>query len=140
LEAAHTELLLEHGVRLASASAYLDLTEHVVRYRVDGIHRAKDGAIVTPNRLIAKVSRTEVARKFLAPPPERLLQALVERGAITADQARLAEQIPMAEDVTAEADSGGHTDNRPLVVILPAIQAVRDELHAKHRYAARPRV
>ncbi|WP_373048793.1 PfaD family polyunsaturated fatty acid/polyketide biosynthesis protein [Vulgatibacter sp.] len=140
LEAAHTELFLRHGVRLASASAYLDLTAHVVRYRVHGIHRAADGTVVTPNRLVAKVSRTEVARKFLAPPPAHLLRELVARGQITEEQARLAESIPMAEDVTAEADSGGHTDNRPLVVILPAIQAVRDELQEKHRYAVRPRV
>ena len=140
LEAAHTQLLIDRGVRLASASAYLDLTEHVVRYRVHGIHRAADGSVVAPNRLVAKVSRAEVARKFLSPPPEKLLRVLVAKGQITEEQARLAATIPMAEDITAEADSGGHTDNRPLVVILPAIQAVRDELQEKHRYAVRPRI
>ena len=34
-------------------------------------------------------------------------------GDLTAEQARLAARIPMAQDLTAEADSGGHTDNRP---------------------------
>src|SRR5262249_48364065 len=48
--------------------------------------------------------------------------------------------IPMAEDITAEADSGGHTDNRPLIVLLPELQAVRDELQARHRYAVAPRI
>ena len=34
----------------------------------------------------------------------------------------------MADDITAEADSGGHTDNRPFVALLPTILALRDEI------------
>ena len=34
----------------------------------------------------------------------------------------------MADDVTCEADSGGHTDRRPLLVLLPVIRQLRDEL------------
>lgn len=37
----------------------------------------------------------------------------------------------MADDITVEADSGGHTDNRSLVCLLPSIQALRDEMQAK---------
>jgi len=140
LEAAHADLFLRHGIRLVCASAYLDLTLPLVRYRVAGIRRGPGGEAIAPNRVIAKVSRAEVARKFLSPPPERFLKELVDAGEITAEQAELARTIPVAEDVTAEADSGGHTDNRPLVVVLPAIQALRDELHDEHRYAVRPRV
>jgi len=140
LETAHAELFLRHGIRLVCASAYLDLTLPLVRYRVAGIHRGPSGEAVAPNRVIGKVSRAEVARKFLSPPPERFLRELVQAGEITEEQAALARTIPMAEDVTAEADSGGHTDNRPLVVVLPAIQALRDELHDEFRYAVRPRV
>src|SRR5439155_1523592 len=40
--------------------------------------------------------------------------------------------LPVAEDFSVEADSGGHTDNRPLTVLLPAILLLRDELAAKH--------
>ena len=46
----------------------------------------------------------------------------------------------MADDVTAEADSGGHTDNRPLVLLLPAIAALRDEVTREHAYDRRVRV
>ena len=46
----------------------------------------------------------------------------------------------MADDVTAEADSGGHTDNRPLVLLLPALQALRDEICAQRSYPVRPRI
>ena len=80
LEAAIVDLYLRRGVRLVEASAFLDLTLPVVRYRVTGIHRDAAGEIVAPNRIIAKVSRVEVASKFLAPPPERILRELVAAG------------------------------------------------------------
>ncbi|HRF98437.1 MAG TPA: hypothetical protein PLZ51_24690, partial [Aggregatilineales bacterium] len=46
----------------------------------------------------------------------------------------------MADDVTCEADSGGHTDNRPLVSLLPSILALRDEVQAQYNYAVPLRV
>lgn len=140
LEAAVADLYLRRGVRLVSASAYLDLTLPLVRYRVSGIRRERDGAVVAPNRVMAKVSRVEVARKFLSPPPAKFLEALVQRGDITAEQARWAECIPMADDLTAEADSGGHTDNRPLVALLPTMIALRDELQARFCFARPVRI
>jgi len=97
----------------------------VVRYRVAGIHRVADGTIVTPNHVFAKVSRVEVAEKFLAPPPDAMLVALVEQGHITAAQAELARQVPVAAELTVEADSGGHTDNRPALTLLPAKVSAR---------------
>lgn len=134
LEAAVVARYLKRGVRLVEASAYLDLTLPVVRYRVHGIHRDESGRVVAPNRVIAKVSRVEVASKFMAPPPARFLKELVAAGELTTAQAELAAQIPMAGDVTAEADSGGHTDNQPAVVLLPTLIALRDRLQAEHGY------
>ncbi len=125
-EAATVDLYLKRGVQLVEASAYLDLTLPVIRYRLHGIHRAGDGRIITPNRIIAKVSRVEVASKFFAPAPERFVRALVENGELTPEQAELATQVPMAQDLTAEADSGGHTDNRPAITLLPTMLALRD--------------
>jgi PfaD family protein len=127
-------------VRLVEASAYLDLTLPVVRYRVQGIHRDSSGRVVAPNRIIAKASRVEVSQKWLSPPPAKLLSQLVELGEITAEQAAMAGEIPMAGDLTAEADSGGHTDNRPLVALLPTMLALRDRLQAENEYETPPRV
>jgi PfaD family protein len=90
--------------------------------------------------VIAKVSRVEVASKFLAPPPARFLRELVASGEITAEQAEWAAHLPMADDLTAEADSGGHTDNQPAIVLLPTMIALRDRLQAQHRYDQPPRV
>jgi trans-AT polyketide synthase/acyltransferase/oxidoreductase domain-containing protein len=140
LESAVVDLYLRRGVRLVEASAFLDLSLPVIRYRVAGIHRGPDGRVVTANRIIAKVSRVEVATKFLSPPPEAMLQELVRRGEISAQQAQLASRIPVAEDLTAEADSGGHTDNQPAIVLYPTMLALRDRIQAQYEYERPPRV
>jgi PfaD family protein len=46
----------------------------------------------------------------------------------------------MADDITAEADSGGHTDNRPAITLLPTILALRDRLQLQFQYPVPPRV
>ncbi|PLX91607.1 MAG: 2-nitropropane dioxygenase [Desulfuromonas sp.] len=140
LENALVDLYIKRQVQLIEASAFLAMSLSVVRYRVHGIHRNDQGEIVTPNRIIAKISREEVARQFLSPPPQKMLDQLVNEGHISADQAVLAQQIPMAEDITAEADSGGHTDNRPALSLFPTICALRDELQARYAYPVRPRI
>jgi PfaD family protein len=140
LEMDTVKLYLQRGIQKISASAYLDLTLPLVYYRVKDIHRNPDGAIVCPNKVFAKVSRIEVARKFLMPPPEKFLTQLVERRMISRAEAVLARQIPLAEDITAEADSGGHTDNRPALTLLPTMMALRDEIAKKQNYIQTPRI
>ena len=140
LEAGVVDLYLRRGIRLVEASAYLRLTLPVVRYRVSGIKRDAAGRIVTPNRIVAKVSRVEVATQFFSPPPKEFLDELVRKGEITSAQALLAASIPMAQDLTAEADSGGHTDNRPLVTLLPTLLALRDRLQGQFGYEQQLRV
>jgi len=140
LEDGLVDLYLDRGVRLVEASAFLDVTPALVRYRVTGLRAGPDGTVVAPNRVIAKVSRVEVATKFLSPPPPRILDALLASGSITADEGRLAARIPLAQDLTAEADSGGHTDNRPAVALVPTMLALRDRLQAEFRYPDRLRV
>jgi len=133
LEMDTAALYLQRGIRLISASAYLGLTLPLVYYRFKGIHRSEDGRIVCPNRVIAKVSRVEVAEKFFAPAPQKLLSELVQHDLLSESEALLAEQVPVAQDITAEADSGGHTDNRPALSLFPTILALRDD--AMRRYA-----
>ena len=136
LERGAVEVYLEHGVSVIEASAYLDLTPHVVRYRVAGLKALPDGAVHATNRVIAKVSRREVATKFMSSAPAKSLAELAAAGLITEQQARMAETVPMCDDLTVEADSGGHTDNRPLVCLLPSMLELRDELRAPVRIGA----
>ena len=115
MEQRTTGMYLQYGVRTIEASAYLNLTSALVWYRAAGLSLAPDGKVVVGNRVIAKVSRKEVAKRFLEPASADLLAQLVSEG-------------------TMEADSGGHTDNRPLVGIIPAVIAQRDEIQAKMNY------
>ena len=134
LEQEGVNLYLAKGVHCIEASAYLDLTPALVQYRVAGLYRDEEGRIQSKNRIIAKVSRKEVATRFMEPPSEKFLESLLAQGKITTEQAEMSRQLPLAEDVTVEADSGGHTDNRPLVTLLPSILALRDEIQSAQAY------
>lgn len=140
LERALAELYIKKGVCIIEASAFLDITLPLVRYRVHGIRRGADGGIIAPNRIIAKVSREELAAKFFSPPPDALLGELVFQGAITPEQAELAARIPLAQEVTAEADSGGHTDNRPAIALFPTMSSQAVRLKLKYGYDCALRV
>ena len=140
LESGAVERFLKLGVNTVEASAFLALTEHIVHYRVAGLSQNADGSININNKVIAKISRTEVAEKFMSPAPQKFLDKLLAAGKITALQAELALKVPMADDITAEADSGGHTDNRPFLTLLPTIIKQRDQIQAKYNYMVSLRV
>jgi PfaD family protein len=140
MEQGMMDVFLKHGIRTIEASAYLTVTSSLVRYRAAGLFRLPDGSIHIENRVIAKVSRKEIASKFLQPPSEEVLKQLVADGKISQEQAEMARFVPMADDITVEADSGGHTDNRPLVGILPSIIRLRDAMQAKYNFAQPVRI
>lgn len=128
------ELYLKYGITTVEASAFLDITANLVHYRVAGLKQNSKGEIEIRNKVIAKLSRKEVAAKFMGPAPLDILRQLVSENRITESQAKMAQNIPIADDITVEADSGGHTDNRPLVCLVPTIVALRDELQGKYGY------
>lgn len=140
LERMAAEIYIQNGVKTVEASAFMDLTPYVVQYRVAGLSLNPESEVEIGNRVIAKVSRREVAIKFMEPAPDKILDRLVAENKITEVQARLAKKVPMADDVTVEADSGGHTDNRPLVSLLPSMIALRNDIHEKYKYQQPVRV
>ena len=127
-------LLIDEDISIVEASAFMALTLPLVYYRVKGIHRNERGDIIAPNRVVAKASRVEVAEKFFSPPPESMLRQLYEDGYITANEANLGQEIPVAQFLTAEADSGGHTDNRPAITMFPIMKALKDRLQNLYDY------
>lgn len=131
------KLLVEEDIQIVEASAFMKLTLPLVYYRVKGIHRDDNGQIVAPNKIIAKASRVEIAEKFFSPPPEAMLRSLYEDGYISAAEANLAQEIPVAQYLTAEADSGGHTDNRPALTMFPIMKALKDRLQNLYDYEAK---
>src|ERR1019366_3060701 len=134
------DLYLRHGVRRVSASAFMRLTPAVVRYACTGLSLTPEGAIRRENHLFAKLSRPETARLFMSPAPADILSALVHRGHLSEREASLAAHVALAGDITVEADSGGHTDNRPLTALLPALFELRAEIQATHRYSCAVRI
>jgi PfaD family protein len=140
VEHAMVELLLAKKVHRISASAFMSLQPTVVRYAFHGLKRLPDGSIYRPNFVFAKISRPEVALPFLSPPPAELLRSLVADGKLTAEEASLAANLPVAEDITVESDSGGHTDNRPLAALFPLIYQLSLEVASQYGFAQPARV
>ncbi len=140
LEERVAALLIARGVPIVSCSAFMGLTLAIVHASAAGLRVDPQGKIVRARGVFAKISRPETAGRFMAPAPDEMLRALVSRGLLTEHEATLAAHVAVAEDVTVESDSGGHTDNRPLVALFPAILALRDELTRKHGYARPIRV
>ncbi len=140
LEEAVADLYLRRGVRRVSAAAYLSLTPAIVRYAITGLRRDPHGRILRRHHVFAKVSRPQVAQHFLAPAPQPIVDTLLREGKITAEEATLAAHVPLAEDLTVEADSGGHTDNQALTAVFPVIAALRDAMVARHGYERPVRV
>ncbi|MDJ0734302.1 MAG: PfaD family polyunsaturated fatty acid/polyketide biosynthesis protein [Nostocaceae cyanobacterium] len=134
IEHSAIDLYLKYGVHTVEASAFLDLTPNIIYYRAAGLSVNSANQIQIKNKVIAKISRREVATKFMQPAPTKILKELVAQGLITELQANLASKVPLADDITVEADSGGHTDNRPLVCLLPSMIALRDEIQAQYNY------
>ncbi|WP_406230767.1 PfaD family polyunsaturated fatty acid/polyketide biosynthesis protein [Nocardia sp. NBC_01009] len=122
------DLLLARQVPAISLSAFTDVTPAVARCAAVGLRQDRTGAIVRPIAVFAKVSRPDVAERFMSPTPVALLRALVAQGLLTEEEGRLAARVPVAQDITIEADSAGHTDNQSLVAVLPAVLAARNTL------------
>lgn len=126
LERATVELFLRRGVRHVEAAAFTRVTAPLVLFRAKGAHRDAAGVPVAARQVLAKVSRPEVARQFLAPPAPELLAALVAEGALTADEAAVAAELPVASDLCVESDSGGHTDQGVALALVPTLRRLRD--------------
>lgn len=134
------ELLLQLNVQHLEAAAFLNVTTSLVRFRAKGLYRDASGEGIARNKIIAKVSRPEVAEAFLSPAPDLILQNLVEEHLITRQEAELARELPMADDICVEADSAGHTDSGVANKLMPAMIRLRDDMMAKYHYRKQVRI
>lgn len=139
-EAHLVDICLRHKVHHVEASAYLQITPPLVRYRLNGLHRDEAGNIVGPNRVMAKVSRPEVAEQFLHPAPQEIVTFLLDQQMISEQEAALAKRIPMADDLCIESDSGGHTNQGIMAVLLPTMIRLRDKASEKNDFSRKVRV
>lgn len=140
LEDDTVELYLRYNIRNVEAAAYMQITPALVLFRLKGIRITNDGQIDIPHRVIAKVSRPEIAELFMSPAPNNIVSALVARGALTAEEARLGENVPLSHDICLESDSGGHTDQRVALTLIPSIFKLREEIMARYNYSKSIRI
>jgi trans-AT polyketide synthase/acyltransferase/oxidoreductase domain-containing protein len=140
LEEPMVDLYLKNGIKNIEASAYIQVSPALVRYRLKGLSRGNDGNIVINHKIMAKVSRPDVAEEFLRPAPEKIVKKLLEEKKITDTEAELAMLVAMADDICAEADSGGHTDGGVAYALIPAVIRLRDEMMKKYKYKKKIRV
>lgn len=131
------DLYLKYGIKNIEASAYMSINYPLVKYRLQGLKRDEEGNVYSENKIIAKVSRPEVAESFLSPAPERIINKLLEQNKITKEQAELSKEVPIADAISIEADSGGHTDQGVAYALMPAIIKLRDEMVEKYGYKRR---
>jgi trans-AT polyketide synthase/acyltransferase/oxidoreductase domain-containing protein len=134
------DLFLNAGIRYVEAAAFMQMTPALVKFRLKGLHRNASGEIVSPHRIMAKLSRPEISDIFLRPAPDKLVAALLKEGDISPDEAELARFVPMADDLCVESDSAGHTDMGIMTALLPSILRQRDRLNKQYRYAKKIRV
>jgi trans-AT polyketide synthase/acyltransferase/oxidoreductase domain-containing protein len=134
LEQRTVEIFFRHGIRFVEAAAYMQITPGLVHYRLKRLKRRPDGLIEVPHRVLAKVSRPEIASAFMQPAPEAIVRELVEAGHLTTDEAELGRSVPMANEICVEADSGGHTDRGVASVLMPVMLSLRDEMTARYKY------
>ena len=133
-EEAVIDLYLKYGIRNIEAAAFMQMTPALIKFRVQGLYADAHGGVVCAHRIVAKVSRPEVAKAFMSPPPADIVEKLLERGLITPLQAELSQKVPVSHDICVEADSGGHTDGGIAAVMLPPLLHLRDEMQQTHAY------
>lgn len=134
------KLFLNEGVHIIEVSAFVKVTLAIVYYRVAGLALTHSGNVVAPNKVIAKISREEVASQFMSPPPKKLVDKLLALGLITRQQHELSQRITLADDVTVEANSGGHTDGQIASCAFPSMVILRNKLATQNTTDNRVRV
>ncbi|MBY0572887.1 MAG: ACP S-malonyltransferase [Undibacterium sp.] len=134
-ESAVVDLYLKYGIKTVEAAAFMQMTPALVRFRLLGLRLGSSGEIVCDHRIVAKISRPEVAKAFLMPPPMAIVEKLLEQRLISEQQAKLSQKIPVSHDICVEADSGGHTDGGIAAVMLPPLLQMRNEMQARYQYA-----
>ncbi|HWU87823.1 MAG TPA: ACP S-malonyltransferase [Kofleriaceae bacterium] len=128
------------GVPHVEATSYLQITPALVRFRVQGARRDAKGRAIAARCVLARVAHAEVARAFMSPAPEAILYQLRDQGRLTADEAALARELPLSDDLCAHADTIAGTEPVAGALLLPTMRRLRDQVMADHRYPTPIRV
>lgn len=134
------DLYIKHDVRVIEASSYLSVSAPLIYYKAHQLKAEKGGRVIPHNKIIAKVSRPEVAAAFLSPPPQSIVKRMCQHGLLTEEQGKWLSRVPVADDIIVEADCGSYTDQGSLPVMLPFFVNLRDEMMETYKYGKKIRV
>ncbi len=133
LDMLYVNLFIKHKVPVIELSAHVGISKEIVYLRSKGL-RLFEGGVKKPRLLIGKLSRIELAKTFMSPPPNRMLTQLIQEGLISEEEAKISSQLPLCDDIVFEGSSGGYTDQQPFLVSLPALLSLRDAMMIKYNY------
>ncbi|MCU8594395.1 acyltransferase domain-containing protein [Streptomyces sp. A13(2022)] len=116
--------LLAHEVRHVEAGHPHGPDAALVRFRFTGAHRGPGGAPVAVRHVLARVTGLGQATAFLRPPAPALLAELVRTGGLSAREADVARELPVASDLAVQAPGGWHDDGADAYHLLPSVAAL----------------
>ncbi len=123
------DLLLQKGIKVVEASAFLMITPALAYYAIKGLYYdSQKQQVANRHSIFTKVSHPQIAQMFLQPTPPHILETLLKEERITLEEAALAKNYPLSTCLCVEGDSGGHTNRKPLAPLFSSVAKVREEM------------
>ena len=119
-------LCLNLSVSCIELSGFDQVNRELVKYRAKGLSHV-NGKVEIKNKILLKTAKPNIAEVFMQPAPLHLLDQLLSENLISQDEYTLSKQIPMADDVCVEGDSGWKNNQVVSMIKLPEIIDLRDK-------------
>ena len=132
-------LCLNLSVSCIEVSGFDNVTRDLVRYRAKGLSQI-NGEINIKNKILLKTAKPIIAEVFMQSAPLHLLDQLLAENLISDDEHKLSKQIPMADDICVEGDSGWKNSQTVTIIKLPEIIELRDKHMADYRLSNKIRI
>ncbi|KAA1246069.1 SDR family NAD(P)-dependent oxidoreductase [Aquimarina sp. RZ0] len=127
------DLYIKHEVPVLELATHIDVSKEIVYARCKGLRKSGE-KIIRPRLLLGKLSRLELAEKFMSPAPYDILVSLINEGLISEEEAEIAKKIPLCDDIVFEGSSAGYTDQQPVLISLPSFISLRNSMMIKYGY------
>lgn len=126
-------IVREEKIRVLQLFNYIQMTEAYAEFRIKDLHHAKE-TNGKPTTVLVKLSRPEIAELFMKPISSNMMEQLLGQQRITIEEAQWARQFPASDGICVEADSGGFTEGKSLLTLLPGIMDIRKNCTRTYQY------
>ena len=128
-------LILSEDIKIIEISDYMSITKNLIKYRVKGMQKSNYSNVMQPHHVMAKVSRIEMAELFLKPAPSDIIEALLEAGEITQNEAECAACVPVADFVSITSENDIHISSVPNFMLLSEIKKLSREIQKEYLFS-----